>query len=122
MEQREIKFRAWDESTKKMWEPDFIFKDGRPGLRLGKGRASLYKMPVMQWTGLKDRNRKDIFEGDIVRHLDGFDFTIRFHLDRFEASRQRGDKTWDWRPLYECSNIVWVIGNIYENANLLAGV
>lgn len=58
------KFRVWDEDEKKMyisstnpfWSNDL---------------ADRYTVdPIMQWTGLTDRDEKDIYEGDIVEWND----------------------------------------------------
>lgn len=58
MSQREIKFRAWNEYQKKMYEPSVIHNG------IGEGES---EHPLMQFTGLKDKNYNDIYDGDIVK-------------------------------------------------------
>ncbi len=65
---REIKFRAWDKQFKKMSPVKelnlsngvcIIFNDPNPGRFLGS-------FEIMQYTGLLDKNGKEIYEGDIL--------------------------------------------------------
>ncbi len=112
---REIKFRVWDEVTKSY---DFLWKDkvclqpdntlrlsvSNPKITTGKD----YRLE--QYTGLKDREGKEIFEGDIVKHQQGID-----KIQWWESGWYVGE----WQPGNLHDFIVTVIGNIHENSELL---
>ncbi len=128
---REIKFRAWDKKEKKMFLPDCITlsyeKDSvNDGYYYEKAvNPKDDKFILMQYTGLKDKNGKEIFEGDIavVRSLhDGDEYVwnnekqqpIPFGISWHEFGFAFGNSCMSYRPYdYE------VIGNIFENIELL---
>lgn len=119
---REIKFRWYSISNKKMFNNFLINCEWIP--------TYWWNMPtfeLMQFTWLKDKNWKEIYEGDILLIWDAIDNN---HIN--PCYHQRNEKVifhnWcfkitntyilDWRPEY-ISWIYEVIGNIYENPNLL---
>jgi len=62
---REIKFRAWNKENKKM---DYFHLTH--GDSYGIGGDIFPEYEIMQYTGLKDKNGKEIYEGDIMKVLD----------------------------------------------------
>lgn len=105
---REIKFRAWDNPSKSFVEDVTDL-----------GKAKYYKQPLMQYTGLKDKKGKEIYEGDIVkRHQrrEMFETIVIRDLEEFLMDRgfNEGEMMEDYSP-----KSLEVIGNIYENPELL---
>lgn len=108
---REIKFRAWDkDGTLEMiylnlgdfLDPPQEFEGGLDGF------------VVMQYMGRKDKNGKEIYEGDIVR---GKAETVVIEW-KDEMWTEEGFIT-GFSELFEGANCYEVIGNIYENPDML---
>ena len=118
---REIKFRAWDKEKKAMECHDLT------GLDSMENALSFYddiEKPLMQYTGLKDKNGVEIYEGDRVKH-DSEDFAdgeIKYMLCCFSFyGYHYGYKDNLQDILANCNDKLEVIGNIYENPELLKG-
>ena len=77
----------------------------------------LKDMEIMEFTNLKDRNHKEIFHSDIVKYEDGVIGIVGIFPGIWVA-KLCGKKGSDFN-FYETSEEVEVIGNIYENPELL---
>ena len=134
---REIKFRAW--SHGEMIRVFSIeFENGKSYLNNGKtiyheiGDEALANARLMQFTGLKDKNGKEIWESDIIKHRVGPD--IRFITKEWlffpvvfieetacfkgEIKMERGEDILTWLDDAKGRDFE-VVGNIYENPELL---
>lgn len=123
----EIKFRAWDKTTKK-WLKSVEFDISSEGKI--KTYGIYHPCELMQYTGLKDRNGKEIWEGDIVEIPLRWGKTspakceVLFENGAFMAySLKEHDiqgKGLRWLILSLTDKEgVEIIGNIYEHSNLL---
>ena len=113
------KFRAWDKENKEMVEVELL---GKGVLLIKDGEwENIEDFEVMQYTGLKDRNDKEIYEGDLLQHPNGTIAEIQYsdYLAAFVAVYvQNGNTEIDYLDK-EIINECIIVGNIYENQELL---
>ncbi len=77
---REIKFRAWDIIDENMYESSGVRNDGMPADFTSEEEVDIEPSWVLQqYTGLKDINLKDIYEGDIVTFVCGNPNCVAVH-------------------------------------------
>jgi hypothetical protein len=73
---------------------------------------------ISQYTGFKDSNEKEIYEGDIFESLDYKWDPVKFENGKFVVNLQ-GARLHDLCELFDGADKPTVIGNIFENPELL---
>ena len=108
MKQRQIKFRAWDEKNKhwKYWDIGELFAGNALSWF-----AVLDHRTRGQFTGLLDKNGKEIYEGDVIEYM---------------RSGKKARRAVEWidmhsgYPMLTTNPLdIEIIGNIYENPELI---
>ena len=118
---RELKFRAWDKAKKKMIFTDNPFHAQIIASKIAGVSTCGYDIEIMQYTGLKDKNGHEAYEGDIFVDLtDGYCWSIAY-MDGYYCAIS-GDETLMLHEFLENGKLdAEIIGNIYENPRLLEG-
>ncbi len=114
--QRPIKFRAWNKLNsnpkERMIYPAILDSDGEVIMPDGDS----WDIPVMQYTGLRDSNGKEIYEGDIVKWI-ADDGTEEYPHER-EIIEEVKFECGAYQVLSSLPGIKFeIIGNIYEKQN-----
>lgn len=127
---REIKFRGKDVDTNQwVYGSLMVYKKHYPTITwvddIGpvekKRTCVVYPDSVGEYTGLRDKNSKEIYEGDIVLQQDyngkKMPMVVKFGNGAFIVGYHKGSSTRKTPMLVSCK--CEVIGNIYENFELL---
>ncbi|HEM9563104.1 TPA: YopX family protein [Streptococcus agalactiae] len=120
------KIRAWSKKFKRMYEVTLIdYENGDVGLKDDHGGVAIgdiKQLILMQSTGMFDKNGVEIFEGDIVKikRLIG----SRFLVERHKKTTQFILRANFWMEYFGTfgQDELEVVGNIYENPELLESV
>jgi len=127
---REIKFRAWIKEDKKMENVKTMGFTDKTIRCLKKNefinayllrRVSFDDVELMQYTGLKDKNGKEIYENDLISCNKYKNIVVFFENGCFKVKYSKNDTTNVTCTLdtflekYKCK----ISGNVYENKNLL---
>ena len=121
------RYRAWDNVKKEMFKDTFAITESwqvvvveQEDVMCPPDYVFVDNLVIMQSTGLKDKNGKEIFEGDIVKMAKD----VYSELTYYEVVRHRGGAYRLESKQHGCE--LWlrhadceVVGNIYENPELL---
>ena len=134
MKQREIKFRGWHSELKIFFY--YLPQDGGCWITNNDGGLitcsyDLSKYELMQFTGLKDKNGKEIYEGDRVLMKKGFDGIVKYHFQRagflieYQQPPLRANYVAEFNVTYGdgetyMDDTLEIIGNVHEGTAVKA--
>lgn len=128
---RELKFRAWCEKIQYYFYDVAIYPNGVVARKsnalpdiLTEGETHWHELDnavIEQYTGLKDKNGKEIYEGDIVEYTTHYYGNEKRHRKVVEWEEWDSDDFGEPHNLgyFNLSEYMTVIGNIHENPELL---
>lgn len=116
---REIKYRAWYLDQELMCDVDgFDFPNKQMivyhhGFYNGQETCGIDDLPIMQYIGIKDKEEKEIYEGDIVEDKHGRRNIVRFLNGLFLIGN------WNVHGFINSFQEFKVVGNIYQTPELI---
>lgn len=135
---REIKFRLWDRRDETMHQDSGHFGITADGVVMDVNtdlEIEDQQYELMQYTGLKDKNGKEIFEGDIIKITYDTNYSEKiFYIGTVIYESDNDYPAFDLHPWIDCemNALSWlksecdesvksyeIIGNIYENQDLI---
>lgn len=132
-------FRVWDKQTKSYeWDREFVLSSSGELMELYSNHngtweyhfADTNRFIIKFETGIKDKNGKEIYEGDIVEEDIDFNSKMTDGTFRYKVYWNEDELCWSLDPissesihndLWELNSSCRVIGNIHENPELLEG-
>jgi len=123
---RNIKFRAWD--GQKIVHVDSMNYEASASSMVANGW--LLPGTIMQFTGLKDKNDKEIYEADIIEYMNPDTKKIKIHFVAWSQKKTMyilrfGPTDEETARLSNILNAIdrfSIVGNIYENPELLTKI
>lgn len=118
------KYRAWDKEFKEMVQVNALVLDEQVIKATYKNgnivKEDMKNYELMQSTGLKDNNGREIFEGDIVRFFDSL-YTVFYDIEEGSYRLKPHDTRWvvDYMCNFSSEESFEIVGNIYENKEYL---
>ena len=128
---REIKFRIWVKDRKAIFEVisiDYVTKKvtyllERVGHLLSVRDAKFNDVELMQYTGIKDKDNKKIYEGDILFESFGEKYyKVIFENGGFRAEFEGDFDEYSFDLIDVVAQGCEIVGNIYENSELIKEV
>lgn len=129
---REIKFRIWNPGGNNMlFDIENVYDCLKQQIAFDKSQPSIYHTPIaydhtsegmvwMQYTGIKDKNGKEIYEGDVLMYIGT---NMSSMVVKFDNGCFVGEGPFNTLPLKSYLDAtdfesIEIIGNIYENSEL----
>lgn len=129
---KELKFRAWLKDNKKMCQVgmlEFTYKGGvccdSESTSACRKYFDFEEIELMQYTDINDKNGIEIYDGDIVL-INGHKYVVVDEEGIFAKAIEKYQVDFDWETIRRAKKDnfdlgIEVIGNIYENPELLEG-